>query len=148
MSFSEQGITRVPCHAKRCILGHLHAQVQREVDILILKKRLHVATKQFGNDAHTSRDGARAHEQNDIRMVNLAEDLHLLPEGGKRLGVEILLMKHLDGHVLGASSSLVHGSERTVAEDANLFDLMRPNFRRSRVRALGLRSKMSKTPTR
>ena len=67
------------------------------------------------------------------------DDFDLLTKGLQRLVVEILLVEHLHGHVLFPASALVHGAKGTIAQHADLFDLVDANLGRPELAHLLLR---------
>jgi hypothetical protein len=72
---NENGIGTVqPIHAECSIFGHFHARVQAELDILISQHFLNVTTGQeLRNDKEVSGNGARTHEQTNVRVENCAD---------------------------------------------------------------------------
>jgi hypothetical protein len=76
-----------------------------------LEEGLHVAAKKLSHNAHATGDGAGTHEEHNVRMVDLAEDLHFFPEGIEGLRVEVLLMKHLNCYILGTGAALINSAE-------------------------------------
>lgn len=64
-----------PVHAECCVLGHFHARVQAEFDILISQHFLNITMRQeLGDNKEVARNSARTHEQADVRVENCAEE--------------------------------------------------------------------------
>lgn len=54
-------------------------------------------------------------------MLWLLDNTNFLAEGGEGFFVEILLVKDLDGHIFGSTSTFVNSTEGTISKNTNLF---------------------------